>query len=133
MPTIIDTRKAFRRLQERGGFNEDQADAIVDVLTNVDEQVATKGGLDELGSALKKDIKDLGSDLEGDIKDLRSDLEGDIKDLRSDLEDLESDLEQTERRIMTKMDARLAKLERRLLLVGIPAIAALLAIFEFVV
>lgn len=120
MPTIIDTRKAFRRLQERGGFSEDQADAIVDVLTNVDEQVATKGDIEDLRS----DLKGLRSDLEDDNKDLRSDLEGEI-------EGLHSDLEQTERRIMTKMDARLAKLERRLLLVGIPAIAALLAIFEF--
>lgn len=35
--------------------------------------------------------------------------------------------------MMAEMDARLAKLERRLLLVEIPAIAVLLAIFEFVV
>lgn len=42
MPTVIDTRKAFRRLQEQGGFNEEQADAILDLFADVDEQVATK-------------------------------------------------------------------------------------------
>jgi uncharacterized membrane protein YheB (UPF0754 family) len=48
MPALIDTRKAFRRLQEQGGFTDDQADAIVDVLTDVDEQVATRGDIDRL-------------------------------------------------------------------------------------
>ena len=43
MPTLIDTREAFRRLQEQGGFTDDQADAIVDIFTDIDEQVATRG------------------------------------------------------------------------------------------
>jgi len=29
MPTLIDTRNAFRRLHEEGVFSEEQADAIV--------------------------------------------------------------------------------------------------------
>jgi hypothetical protein len=48
MPTVIDTRKAFRRLQEQGGFSDEQADAIVDIFTDVDEQVATRGDIDRL-------------------------------------------------------------------------------------
>lgn len=131
MPTIIDTRKAFRRLQDQGGFSEEQADAIVDLFADVDEQVATKGDIEDLRS----DLKALRSDLEGTENDLRSDLKQLENDLRSDLKqlenDLRSDLKQTRKQIMTEMDARLAKLERRLLIVGIPALAALLAIFEF--
>ena len=68
MPTLIDTREAFRRLQEQGGFTDDQADAIVDIFTDIDEQVATRG-----------DIEQLRSDLEGNIKQLRSNLGGNIK------------------------------------------------------
>ena len=53
MPTLIDTRKAFRRLQEEGGFSDAQADAIVDIFTDVDEQVATKGDIERLDSKIE--------------------------------------------------------------------------------
>jgi len=54
MPTLIDTRDAFRRLQDQGGFSEDQADAIVDIFTDVDEQVATRGDVDRLGERIEE-------------------------------------------------------------------------------
>lgn len=81
-------------------------------------------------SLRKGDIEELRSDL----KTLRSNLKETENDLCSDLEemenDLRSDLKQTKEQIMTE-DARLAKLERRLLIVGISVLAALLAVFEF--
>lgn len=48
MPTLIDTRNAFRQLREEGGFSEEQADAIVDLLRDADEEVATRSDIEEL-------------------------------------------------------------------------------------
>lgn len=42
---LKDTRKATERLQEGGGPKE-QADAIVDLFVNAEEQVATKSDLE---------------------------------------------------------------------------------------
>jgi hypothetical protein len=54
MPTLIDTRDAFRRLQEHGGFSEAQADAIVDIFTDVDDQVATRGDVERLDERIEE-------------------------------------------------------------------------------
>lgn len=52
MPTLIDTREAFRRLRDQGGFSDEQADAIVDIFTDVDEQVATRNDVDALDTRI---------------------------------------------------------------------------------
>jgi len=57
MPTPIDTLDAFRRLHEEGGFSEEQADAIVDLFRDVDEEVATRSDIDELGERLTRRIE----------------------------------------------------------------------------
>ena len=88
MPTLIDTREAFRRLREQGGFSDEQADAIVDIFTDIDEQVATRG-----------DIEQLRSDLEGNIKQLRSDTKSDTDQLRTEMEKLRTDMEAMEDRL----------------------------------
>jgi len=48
MPTLIDTRGAFRQLREEGGFSEEQADAIVDLFRDADEEVATRSDIERL-------------------------------------------------------------------------------------
>ena len=57
MPTLIDTRDAFRRLRDQGGFSEEQADAIVDLFRDADEEVATRSDLDELEERLTQRIE----------------------------------------------------------------------------
>ena len=91
MPTLIDTREAFRRLREQGGFSDEQADAIVDIFTDIDEQVATWG-----------DIEQLRSDLEGNIKQLRTDTKSDTDQLRTEMEKLRTDMEAMEDRLPKK-------------------------------
>lgn len=59
MPALIDTREAFRRLREEGGFTDAQADAIVDILTDVDEQLATRGDIEQLRADTKSSIEQL--------------------------------------------------------------------------
>jgi F0F1-type ATP synthase membrane subunit b/b' len=55
MPTLIDTRDAFRRLRE-GGLSEEQADAIVELFRDTDE-VATHGDIEELDEHLTHRIE----------------------------------------------------------------------------
>lgn len=57
MPTLIDTRTAFRRLHEEGGFSEQQADAIVDLFRDADEEVATRSDIEELDERLTQRIE----------------------------------------------------------------------------
>jgi DNA gyrase/topoisomerase IV subunit A len=77
MPTLIDTRDAFRRLQNQGGFTEDQADAIVDIFTDVDEQVATRGDIDQLRTELqsiRSEMEAMENRLGQDIQKVRSSI-----------------------------------------------------------
>jgi len=57
MPTLIDTRDAFRRLREEGGFSEQEADAIVDLFRDADEEVATRSDIEELDERLTQRIE----------------------------------------------------------------------------
>jgi len=57
MPTLIDTRNAFRQLREEGGFSEEQADAIVDLFRDADEEVATRSDIEELDERLTQRIE----------------------------------------------------------------------------
>ena len=57
MPTLIDTRTAFRRLHEEGGFSEQQADAIVDLFRDADEEVATRSDIEDLDKRLIQRIE----------------------------------------------------------------------------
>ena len=77
MPTLIDTRDAFRRLQNQGGFTEDQADAIVDIFTDVDEQVATRGDIDQLRTELqsiRSEMEAMENRLGQDIQKVRNSI-----------------------------------------------------------
>jgi len=55
MPALIDTREAFRRLQEQGGFTDDQADAIVDIFADANEQIATRGDIERLEAKIESE------------------------------------------------------------------------------
>ena len=54
MPTPIDTRDAFRRLRDEGGFSESQADAIVDLFRDTDEEVATRSDIGRLDERIEE-------------------------------------------------------------------------------
>ena len=57
MLALIDTRDAFRRLSEEDGFSEKQADAIVDLFRDADEEVATRSDIEELDKRLTQRIE----------------------------------------------------------------------------
>jgi hypothetical protein len=57
MLALIDTRDAFRRLREEGGFSQKQADAIVDLFRDADEEVATRSDIEDLDKRLIQRIE----------------------------------------------------------------------------
>jgi hypothetical protein len=57
MLALIDTRDAFRRLREEGGFSQKQADAIVDLFRDADEEVATRSDIEDLDRRLIQRIE----------------------------------------------------------------------------
>ena len=75
----IDTHAAVRKL-ENGGFETEQAEALVEVINGVAGEQATKEDL----KVVREDIKVLREDFKGDLKELREDFKGDIKVLRED-------------------------------------------------
>lgn len=61
----IDTLKAARRLQEEGTFNEEQAERIAEVLSEMDVASATKEDLNELEDRLTARIDRLSDRVDG--------------------------------------------------------------------
>jgi polyhydroxyalkanoate synthesis regulator phasin len=53
----IDTLKAARRLQEDNTFNEQQAERIAEILSELDVASATKEDLDETEGRLKEHVE----------------------------------------------------------------------------
>ena len=104
MPLLKDTRKAAERLQE-GGVPEEQANAIVDLFVDADEQVVTKGDLDHTEQQLRDDLKHLEQQLRTEMEAMEERLTGRIQ--------------QTESRLL------------RWMIGAVGALAGLLAVFEF--
>jgi len=74
MPTLIDTRDAFRRLRNEGGFSEEQADVIVDLFRDADREVATRGDIEELDERLTQRIELSEERLGQKVEGIRSEL-----------------------------------------------------------
>ena len=71
---IFDTLRASQRLREVG-FEEEQADAVVDLLAgDVSESVATKSDIELLRADTKSDIELLRAETKSDIELLRAEL-----------------------------------------------------------
>ena len=88
----IDTHAAVRKL-ENGGFETQQAEALVDVINGGAGEQATKDdvrALREDFTGLQQDFKDLREDFK-DLKEDFKDLRGDFKDLREEVKEQRED------------------------------------------
>ena len=105
MAVAMDTLKAATRLREEGGFNEQQAAAMVATFADgFVENLATKDDV----AALRGDVEHLRGDLDhlrGDVEKLETSLRGDMEKMA-----LRTDLEKTE----AKMVGELSRLAQRL-------------------
>ena len=89
----FDTLRAARRLRDEGGFDERQAEAMVDTFAEgMDETLATKADLEKTELVLRSEIKETEATLRGEIKETEATLRGEIGALRGDLEKTEATL-----------------------------------------
>ena len=80
---VADTHRLAQRIREGGAFTEEQADAIVEALSDFVERLATKQDLDVLRAELRAEIAELRGELKGDIAELRAELKADIANSRN--------------------------------------------------
>ena len=84
----IDTLKAARRLQEEDTFDEDQAERIAEVLSELDVASATKEDLSELEERLTDRIDRLDGKVatKVELESLRSETQAGIESVREEMQ-----------------------------------------------
>ena len=90
----IDTHAAVRKL-ENGGFETEQAEALVEVINGVAGEQATKEDL----KVVREDIKVLREDFKGDLKELREDFKDQFA-TKADFAKLETKIETVSNRML---------------------------------
>lgn len=123
----IDTLKAARRLQEQGMFDEEQAERIAEVLSELDVASATAEDLHEMEERLTVRLDRAAEE--------RASLEERFTARMDRLSDriagVGSRVEEVGGQLTDRFEARIAKLERRLLVAGVPALVAIVAILNY--
>ena len=91
MALAFDTLQAAKQLQ-KSGFAEPQAEAIVSIVSDKHEELATKSDLeilrmdlDNFREATKTDIENLNQKTETEFKNLTQKTEAEFKNLRTEL------------------------------------------------
>ncbi len=82
---VRSSTKAARRRLEAAGFDSAQAEALLHMIGDSQEALATKQDLASVQGALKQDIAEVRSELKQDIAEVRSELKQDIAEVRSEL------------------------------------------------
>ncbi len=109
----FDTHASVKKLQE-AGFTTQQAEAQVEVLRAVVEE----------NLATKQDLKELGVRLEHKIEQLRLELRGEIELVRRDTKEMEAGL----RRDMKEMESRITIRLGGIVVAGFTLMAALFGV-----
>ena len=87
MALAFDTLRAAKQLQQ-SGFEETQAEAIVSIVSDREEELATKSDLKILRQEVKADIESLRQEVKADIESLRQETKADIESLRQETKNL---------------------------------------------
>ena len=79
---LLDTHREYKTLMGKG-FNDKQADAIAELISRRNDDLATKSDL----ALVKKDVEHIKEQMatKADMADLRSELKSDISNLKSDI------------------------------------------------
>ena len=94
--SAFDTLAYSKRLRG-AGFSEEQAEAVVEVVTQaVEGGVATKADVHEVGHA----ITEVRAELKQDMADLRAELKQDIAEVRSEVAEVRTELKSDTRMII---------------------------------
>ena len=87
----FDTQRVVDRLRE-GGWNEEQARALCDVLREIMRGVATSSEIERIESSLRADMKRVEASLQSDMKRVESKVEQVESSFRSDMRSLEGQM-----------------------------------------
>lgn len=129
----IDTLKAARRLQEGGAFDEEQAERIAEVLSEMDVAGATKEDLNEMEERLTIRL----DRAEEERASLEERLTARIDRLSDRVSELETHVDE---KVPTKSELkavesglgeRIERAEKRILVIGVPVVAAVIALLNY--
>jgi hypothetical protein len=111
MHITFDTLEMVRRLEAKG-FKREQAEEIVSVVKDVQQELATKSDTNEvkveieiLRKEVKNDIEVLRKEVKNDIEVLRKDVDFLRKEVKTDIEVLRRDIEVFKRDIIIKISS----------------------------
>ncbi len=104
---MFDTHRAVKKLTG-AGFNEDQAEALIDAVRDEQESFATKADLLAVRADLREDISALRTELKEDMAALRAELKEDIADLRADSNAIRSEMQALELRMTLRLGGLVA-------------------------
>ena len=100
---VFDTHKAVKTLTG-AGFSENQAEALIDAVSDARGDAATKDDLQASEQALRTDLQALRTDLQASEQALRTDLQASEQALRTDLQALRTDLQASEQAFTAKFN-----------------------------
>ena len=104
---VFDTHKAVKTLTG-AGFSENQAEALIDAVSEARGDAATKDDLQASEQALRTDLQAseqaLRTDLQASEQALRTDLQASEQALRTDLQALRTDLQASEHAFTAKFN-----------------------------
>ena len=82
---VTSSTQTERRRLEAAGFDSAQAEALLQMIGDTQETLATRQDVAAVQGALTQDIADLRTELKQDIADLRTELKQDIAEVRAEL------------------------------------------------
>lgn len=82
---FTNTHKTVQELTAEKAFTKKQAERIIDVLVNANDQVATKADIDELAKATRADLRHETQKLRSELLELKADTKSEFAISRKEL------------------------------------------------
>lgn len=135
---MVDTLAVLKRLTA-SGFSEAQAEAVVEAIGDVRDDLATRADMQAqsaefrvemaaLRSDMQADMRTLRSDMQTQMAELRSDMQTQMADFRSDMAALRSDMQSDMQALELRLTIRIGAVVGATALVTIGVLAALIAL-----
>ena len=110
---VTSSTQAERRRLEAAGFDSVQAEALLQMIGDAQEALATKQDVAAVQGALTQDIADLRTELRQDIAEVRTELRQDIAEvrteLRQDIAEVRTELKQDIAEVRTELKQDIAE------------------------
>ena len=110
------------------GFSEAQAEAVIEAIGDVRDDLATRADLQAQSAEFRGEMAALRSDMQAEMATLRADLQAQSAALRSEMASLRSDMQSDMQALELRLTIRLGAVVGATSLVTIGVIAALIAL-----